>query len=1010
MKNNSVIKALRAIQYALITTICLYSAPSKSNNHKSTLAIQQQTIIVSGTITDNLAPMAGVSIMVKGKNTTTNSDYNGQYTIDASPTDILIFYFMGYKTQEIPINAQKVINVKLQEEATSLQEVKINAGYYSVKESERTGSIARITSKDIETQPVTNVLATMQGRMAGVNITQTTGVPGGGFDIQIRGRNSLRLDGNSPLYIIDGAPYASEPIGSSFTSSTTPQSTSPLNSLNPADIQSIEILKDADATAIYGSRGANGVVLITTKRGKEGKTNFTANYSNGVGQVTRFLKLMNTSQYLQMRREAYKNDGITNYPEAAYDINGNWSQNRDTDWQKELTGGTAMFTNLQTSLSGGSAQTQFILSGNYSKETTVFPGNFKYNKGNFHLNVNHQSDSKKFKINTTTSYSIQDNLLPSVDFTREAIKLPPNAPALYDINGKINWENNTFNNPLALLSGKFDSNTYDLLANSIVSYDLLKGLAIKSNFGFNDLRHEETQTLPSTRYNPSYGIGSEASSIFKNRTNRQSWIIEPQLVYNYEHTNLKINILTGATFQQQNSNQIVNSGYGFASNSLINDPAAAYQYKLRNSNQSVYKYQAFFGRINVNWKDRYIINLTGRRDGSSRFGPGKQFAVFGAAGMAWLFGNEKIIKENLPFLSFGKLRTSYGTTGNDQIGDYQYLDTYSISGSHYQGINGLAPTRLFNPDFAWETNKKIEVALEIGVLNDRIFSTVGWYKNRSSNQLVGNPLPGTTGFSEVQANLNATVENTGLEISLRTINIKTSKINWTTNLNFTQPRNKLISFPDLEGSTYKYQFEIGKPLNSTKVYKYLGLDTQSGIYQFEDVNGDQIISAGADKKYSVDLNPKFYGGLQNQLQYGPVQLDFLFQFVKQLNFNQTFSAPMPGLMINQPTAAIAHWQSAGDSEPFQIYSSGNKYNVQVANTRHAQSNAGISDASYIRLKNISLSFDLPHRWTKNIKCKVSIQGQNMLTITSYKGADPEFKTAGFLPPLRIYTSSLQLIF
>jgi TonB-linked SusC/RagA family outer membrane protein len=1011
MKKFSFYKGLGALWYPLIFSFYLCCTPALANNRlRQNQSLPQQNQI-SGTITDGTSPLPGVTISIKGKATTgTISDFDGKYTLTASPRDILIFTYIGFKTLTIPVDGRSVLNIQMQEDATALQEVKINAGYYSVKESERTGSIARITVKDVETQPVTNVLAAMQGRMAGVNITQTTGVPGGGFEIEIRGRNSLRADGNRPLYIIDGIPYASDPIGSSFTSSTTPQHTSPLNSINPGDIQSIEILKDADATAIYGSRGANGVVLITTKRGKEGKTRFTTNYSSGLGQVTRFLKLMNTQQYLQMRKEAYANDGITDYPQDAYDVNGTWDQNHYTDWQKEFIGGTASFTTLQSSLSGGSEQTQFMLSGNYSKETTVFPGDFKYNKANVHLNVNHQSDNKKFKIDFTGGYTIQDNLLPPVDFTMEAIKLAPNAPALYDTTGSLNWENNTFANPIASLAGKFDSNTYDLIANSLLSYQLIKGLVIKSSFGFSDLRHEETRTLPSTMFNPSYGIGSEASQITKNITNRQSWIIEPQLHFDYQFGNLKTDILAGATFQQQTGNQIVNLGYGFASNSLINDPGAAYHSSIRSSNQSVYKYQAFFGRLNLKWQERYIINLTGRRDGSSRFGTGKQFAIFGAIGAAWIFGNEKIIKDNISFLSFGKLRTSYGTTGNDQIGDYEYLDTYSTSGSHYQGINGLSPTRLFNPDFGWETNKKLEVALETGFLNDRIFTTIGWYRNRSSSQLVGIPLPATTGFTQVQANLNATVENTGLEISLRTMNIKTTKFSWVTNLNFTQARNKLLSFPDLEGSPYKYQFEIGKPLNITKVYHYLGLNPQTGIYQFEDVNGDGIISSGADKKYTVDLNPKYYGGLQNQFQYGPVQLDFLFQFVKQLNFNQTFRSMMPGRMLNQPIAATERWQNSGDSGPYQLYSSGNNYTIQVANTRHAQSNDGISDASYIRLKNISLSFDLPERWTKKIKCRISLQGQNMLTITSYKGADPEFKTASFLPPLRTYTTSLQLTF
>ncbi|OOG75434.1 SusC/RagA family TonB-linked outer membrane protein [Flavobacterium sp. A45] len=982
-----------------------------AKNLKRQTLIKTQQHQIQGTVTDGVNPLPGVNVSIKNKsNAYTVADYNGQYELSASAQDTLVFSYVGFKTEIVPVNGRNQINIVLQPDATTLREVKINAGYYNVKESERTGSIARITGKDIATQPVSNVLATMQGRMAGVNIIQNSGVPGSGFEIQIRGLNSLRPEGNQPLYIIDGVPYSSEVIGSSYTSSSSPRQTSPINSINPSDIESIEVLKDADATAIYGSRGANGVVLLTTKKGKEGSTLFTANLSSGFGQVTRFMDLMHTPEYLEMRKEAYANDGITKYPANAYDVNGTWDPNRDTDWQKEIIGGTSTYTTVQSSVSGGSAQTQFLLSGNYSRETTVYPGDFKYVKGTMHVNLNHASANKRFQINFTGSYTAQDNFLPPTDFTQVALTLSPNAPDLFDAEGNVNWENNTFNNPLAKIAGKFKSNTHDLIANSVLSYELAKGLVAKSSFGYSDLRHNEITNLPSTIYNPAYGFGGEMSNVFENNTNRQSWIAEPQLSWNPKIGDGKIEALLGSTFQEQSGDQLVTLGYGFANNSQMGNPGSAANYSVLSSSQTVYKYQAFFGRVNFNWMDRYIVNATGRRDGSSRFGPGKQYATFGAVGAAWLFGNEAFLKNTIGFLSFGKLRASYGTTGNDQIGDYQYLDTYSSSGNIYQGTSGLSPSRLFNPNFGWETNTKLEFAMEAGFLNDRIFTTFGWYRNHSSNQLVGTPLPGTTGFTTIQSNLDATVENSGVEITLRTVNISGSTFRWISSLNFTQSKNKLLSFPNLEGSPYKNQYVIGEPLNITKVYHQTGLDPKTGVYQFEDVNGDKTITAADDRTTLKNLNPQYYGGLQNQLSYGPVQLDFLFQFVKQENFNATSMFRMPGTMTNQPSAVIDRWQEAGDSGPYQIYSSGVKATIQRANTRNGQSDAGISDASYIRLKNISLSYDVPERWTKKMKLRFSLQGQNLLTFTNYKGADPEFRTAGFLPPLRMYTSSLQVTF
>ncbi|MBF4485796.1 SusC/RagA family TonB-linked outer membrane protein [Flavobacterium sp. CSZ] len=965
---------------------------------------------VQGTVTDGSGPLPGVTISIKGKTRNSSiTDYNGQYTINALASDTLIVSFIGFKTKFIPVNNSTKIDIKLEYDTTTLQEVRVNAGYYSVKESDRTGSIARITSKDIETQPVTNVLATMQGRMPGVNIIQNTGMPGSGFTIEIRGKNSIRSDGNNPLYIIDGVPYSSQSIGSSYTSTNMPAENSPLNSINPADIEVIEVLKDADATAIYGSRGANGIVLITTKKGRAGKTLFTGSYTYGIGKVTRFKNVLQTPEYMDMRKEAFANDGVTQFPANAYDVNGTWDQNRNADWQKELIGGIADYTNAQASLSGGSLQTKFLLSANYSKETTVFPKNYDYTKAGGHFSLNHESENKKFKINFSSVYTAQLSSLPSADLTQIAVRLPPNAPSLYDANGNLNWENNTFDNPLAPLEGKIKGNTYDFLANALLSYEIGAGFILSCSFGYTDLRQKQLNLQPSTIYSPAAGVGSEVSTVFTNQINRASWIIEPQLAWNKNFGKARMEVLLGSTFQHQKGDRQVNYALGFASNSLMENPSSASSNRVLNSEQNIYRYNAGFTRINLNWDGKYIINLTGRRDGSSRFGPGKKFANFGAVGAGWIFSKEKILEENVSFLSFGKIRGSYGSSGNDQIGDYQYLDTYSSAGINYQGISGLQPSRLFNADFGWETNKKLEFALETGFLNDRIFTAIAWYSNKSSNQLVGNPLPGTTGFTSIQANLDAVVQNKGIEFSLRTLNIKNDVFTWTSTFNFTSNKNKLLSFPGLNASTYKNQYVIGEPLNIVKTYEYSGLNPLTGVYTFKDVNGDGILNVIDDRQTLKNLNPKYFGGFQNQLLYRSVSLDFLFQFVKQANYNENFSNPMPGTMFNQPDGVIAHWQGSGDVGPYQGYSNSNTVR-NIANSQFSQSDAAISDASYIRLKNISLSYQLPKEWTKTMMCRLSIQGQNVLTFTRYKGIDPEFRIAGYVPPLRIYSTAIQIIF
>ncbi|WP_317174785.1 SusC/RagA family TonB-linked outer membrane protein [Flavobacterium sp. HJJ] len=957
---------------------------------------------MQGTVKEGTNPMSGVSIAIKNKSkTATVSDYDGRYSITASAQDTLVFSFVGYKTVIISVHGQSVINVNLQQDATTLQEVKINAGYYSVKESERTGSIARITARDIEKQPVANVLATMQGRMAGVDIVQDSGSPGGSFTIKIRGQNSLRADGNQPLYIIDGVPYSSETIGSAATSGTAPSMTSPLNSINPQDIESIEVLKDADATAIYGSRGANGVVLVTTKKGKAGEPRFTINSSSSFGTVTKLPKLMNTEQYLAMRQQAFANDGVTVYPATAYDVNGTWSKERNTDWQDELLGGTAAIYNLQASVSGGSAQTQYLLSGNYRTETTVFPGDFKYNRGSAHFSMNHRSQDERFRMTFSGSYTSQNNNQPSVDLTPVSRTLAPNAPALYDASGNLNWENNTWTNPLAGLESEFESRINDLVANAVLSYRLAPNLEFKSSFGFTDLNNNESRTQPYTMYNPSFGLNSKTSSITTNLTTRSSWIVEPQLQYTAGIGKGQFEVLLGSTFQKQRTERLYLTGIGFSSNSLIHDLSSAITKNIRLDDATIYKYQALFARLNYNWDTRYIVNLTARRDGSSRFGPGKQFAVFGAVGAAWLFSNEAFLKDNT-VISFGKLRTSYGSTGNDQIGDYQFLDTYVSTGNNYQGIVGLQPARLFNPEFGWESSQKFEAALETGFLNDRIFLTTAYYRNRSSNQLVGVPLPGTTGFSSLYGNLDATVQNSGLEFTLRTSNVIQEHFEWSSTFTISFNRNKLLSYPGLASSTNANTYVVGEPTSITKVFQYTGMNPTTGIYQFMDRNGDGLTTSLGDKQTLANLTPPYFGGLENHFKYKNAQLDFLFQFVKQ----QAFS-PQPGV----PGGMQNQLESVGDPAAQQPYTAGKNSNAVTAYFRYAASDGAVEDASYIRLKNISLTYDLPLKASQKLRCQLYWQGQNLWTFSKYSNGDPEFKSfSSYLPPLKVNAIGVKLSF
>ncbi|MBD3581296.1 SusC/RagA family TonB-linked outer membrane protein [Flavobacterium selenitireducens] len=976
--------------------------PLKPNH----IQVQPQTI--GGTVSDARGPLPGVTVAVKGKTVLTTTDALGNFSIDAQPGEMLVFSFVGYKTAEITLGSNTSLKILLEEDVLSLQDVVVNAGYYSVKEKERTGSIARVTASEIDNQPVTEMLGALQGRVAGVNIIQTSGTPGGGFDIKIRGQNSLRAAGNNPLFIIDGVPISPDGIGSGINSPVMVRQPSPLSTINPEQIESIEILKDADATAIYGSRGANGVVLVTTKRGKAGKTRFTAKFASGLGSVAKFTKLLNTQEYVAMREEAYLNSGSA-IPPSAYDINGTWDRTRRTDWQDKLLGGVAEFTNVDAAVSGGSNETQFVLTGNFNKQTGVYIKDFAYKKGGMRLNVNHESPNKKFKATMNVGYTAQKNDQPRLDLTRDAVRLAPNSPELYTDTGELNWENNTFNNPMRQLEGQYVSHTKDLVTGGLLSYEVLPGLQIRSNLGYTSISNDEYTASPSTIYSPATGLGPEWASVVASSSKRSSWIMEPQAQWVREFGKGRLDVLAGGTFQSQTGSQLVQTATGFPSNSLIYNLAAATTRTTQLDNIVEYRYQAFFGRVNYNWKGKYVLNLTGRRDGSSRFGPGKQFASFGATGFAWIFSKENLLK-NSDLLSFGKLRASYGTTGSDQIGDYQFLDTYSSSGIGYDNVIGMGPSRLFNPNFAWERNRKFEVALETGFFNDRIFLTAGYFRNVSDNQLAGLPLPSTTGFSTIQANLDASVLNNGFEFTLRTENVKGRNFNWTTSFNLTVARNELLEFPDLESSPYATSYLIGQPLNIRKLYHLEGVDPQTGIYTFKDVNGDGQITALDDRKTIADLNPKFYGGLQNQFRYKDISLDFLFQFVKQENFGEESFFGMPGTESNQPVSVRDHWQQPGDVASHQMYATVGNTAASVAYGRYIESDAMIKDASFIRLKSLSLSYNVPAKWTKKVSLRFFFEAQNLLTITPYDGADPEFTVVGYLPPLRIWNTGIQFSF
>ena len=977
----------------------------------SNLTIQQQYQI-SGTVTDNYGPMPGVHVLIKGTKTGTFTNPQGEYFLLVNNNDILVFSYLGYHSRELPVLGRTTMDVEMRSEVTELKEVEVNAGYYTVKEKERTGSISRVAAKEIALQPVANPMAALQGRMTGVSITQTSGVPGAGFNIQIRGRNSIAA-GNNPLYVIDGVPVSSEKIASNSNLFRVEVGIDPLNNINPNNIQSIEILKDADATAIYGSRGANGVVLITTKKGGAGKTKIDVNIRSGIGEVSNTRKMLNTRQYLEMRHEAFANDGVEPTEGTAPDLLL-WDQNRYTDWQEKLFGGTATITESEAYVSGGNQQTSFRIGGGVRKETTVFPGDFDYSKIMGNLHITHNSENKKLRAEVSINYGKDKNMLFNSTTVQQALQLPPNAPALYNDDGELNWEITedgvvTFENPLGPILNEQSIHSNNLIVNSILSYEIIKDLDIKVSAGYTDFKQKETILTPIESSSPA--IREYMVSIHSRMNQeRESWIIEPQINFNKTLKGSSLEFLLGTTWQRIARETIGITAYGYDSSLLLNNLSAASESLITRYNPVEYKYNAVYGRLGYNINKRYYINLTGRRDGSTRFGPGKQFANFGAIGTAWIFSEEPWVKSHIPYLSFGKIRGSYGTTGNDQIGDYGFLSTYSpiTQPFNFRGNGGLYPTRLANPDYGWEINKKMELALETGFLRDYVLFSLNWYRNRSSNQLVGYRLPYITGFNTMQANLPATVQNTGWEIQLSSTHLQNQNFTWSTKANLTIPKNKLLDFPNIEATAYGNAFEIGKPLNIQKLYQYQEIDPNTGLYTVLDANGDGLYNH-EDQIAIIDMGRKYFGGLQNTISHKRLQLDFLLEFVKQKGTG-LLGDLIPGYLGNQPEDVMDRWRSIGDETNIQMFTQSNYTPYYLARS----SSLNITDASFIRLKNVSLSYSFGADILEKLNLShfgISLQAQNLLTWTNYFGLDPQSPDSLYnLPALRTITASIQLQF
>lgn len=982
-------------------------------------------------------PLPGATVTLKGTRRSTLTDNKGQFSMPDVPKDgILQVSFMGYVTKEVPVSSN-FLQIILDLSTSKLDEIQVMA-YGTTNRRLSTGNIVSISAKELEKQPVMNPLMALVGRVPGMTVIPNNGYEASPVKIEIRGRKTIgSAFVSDPMYVIDGVPlnnldlgvgsdYKRGSAGVVQNGFSVTGGQSPLFNLRTSDIESIEVLKDGDATAIYGSRGANGVILITTKKGKPGATSFMVNVNQGLNYASKGYDLLNTQQYLQMRRDAFKNDQIQPTVIDAPDLLL-YDSTRYTDWKKKLWGKMGKKTDISMNLSGGDVQTNFRVSANYSRSAEILTNSGANQVASVALNLGHSTLDRKFKIQANVMYSYSSvNTLT----TPNAVTAPPNAPDIYDVSGNLNfdgWGRNAYNSayfPFSSLESRYYSDTHALTSNMLLTYQIAKNLAFSTNIGFNTTLNFNRNYNPISSRDPLSGPTGDA---FSGSTNNFNWIIEPKLDYKVNVLGGEFSALVGASLQKTTTKTAGTYGLGYDNDDFIESVTMA-PIILNYDNKGYYKYAGVFGRLSYNLQNKYVINLNGRRDGSSRFGPGNQFGNFGSLGLAWILSQENWMKSWLPSqISFLKLRSSYGITGSDAIGDYQYLTQWAKNPGYaktlpdYNGVAPLVSLLAVNQNYRWQVTKKLEFGLNLGLLEDRINVEASIYRDRCGNQLTNYPTPVYTGFSTVTANWPAMVENKGLEISADAKLIRNDKMNWSVNFNIGRNSNILASYPGIELSPYANLYKVGYSVNAEYLLHYTGVDPATGKYTFEDYNRDGNIGlsntgpkgTGSDDRYVViDLSPKFSGGFGSSFSYKNFNISCFFDFTKQMGYNPYFnSSNLLGGFGNQPAEIFGnYWKAPGDHALFP------KPTTQAGDVSY--SNFSVSDglyrdASFLRLNNLSVGYQFDEKIAKKIGAKsmnIHMQAQNIFVLSKSKGLDPNIVDFSSLPPARTVICGISVNF
>ncbi|WP_221198095.1 SusC/RagA family TonB-linked outer membrane protein [Chitinophaga barathri] len=929
--------------------------------------------------------------------------------------------YVGYADQLFTVGSNREVNLRLKVETVGLNAVQ-KEGYQITSKRYSNANVTTVKGTVIERYPVANIATALQGRVPGLTVTPTSGYKSGPFRFVIRGESTINGP-SDPLIVIDGVPLnpltivtdanvVSEYSGFNQSGITGPSGgQSPLYSLSPSDIESIEVLKDGEATAIWGSRGGKGVIMVTTKRGKPGKTRFDITASSGVNFVPRNYPMLDTKTYFEMRREAFANDGIAPDESNAYDLKL-WDSTRYTDWQRYFWNGTSNLTQADVSVSGGDKLTTFRVSGsfvNFQALNTLAGSDQKITN---QIAIEHKSLNRKLSLSFVNYFSfMKSDMISMVG----SVVLPPNAPEVFDEENRLNykgWYPISDRYPFGSIWQPYTAKTTYINSQLSASYKILQPLLFKIDFGYSQNFQNQIMIFPIASKNP---LDNPTGSSIIGQANSGRIIIEPQLEFRKFFLNGDFRAQVGATYQTVAQNGSNSRGDGFVNDNLIRSiENAPIQYGSNVGGE--YKYAAAFGRISYIWKSKLTANLTGRRDGSSRFAAGRNIGNFYSAGLGYIISEDNYFKRSLPFVNFAKIRGSYGVTGSDRIADYKYLTRWQSlpSAATYLSSVTYRSVQHANPYLEWQTDKMIDFGIQLGILDDRIGIEASWYQRRSGNQLLEFALPSATGFQSVTANFPATVQNRGIELSVSFNPIRKSNIDLKIYANAFSNKNILLKYPGIEESPYASIFEVGQPIKITRVLKLTGVDPQTGNYTFEDRNKDGRIDYNAfsadNDLISKDLSIRSDGGVGIDFRYRKFEISIFFQFRIADGQNALYRGLVPGEAANIPKEVYdSRWQKPGD-----IAKSARLRVIQQESDVAFQISDGvITNANFVRLNNLEFRYNLPEGASKKLgmtSCNVFIRGNNLLLITGYKGSDPELQSFGSLPIMSALTAGAKLSF